>query len=1049
MSILAMMSRAFAILAVGLIEGWSAAVAQTPYDTAMFRALQWRNVIPNRGGRATAGVGVPGNPRIYYMGAAGGGVWKTEDAGGRWHNISDGYIKPGSIGDIAVFDANPSIVYVGTGEGPVRGQMSSYGDGMYKSTDAGRTWTHVGLEKTRQISRVVVHPTDANIVYVAAQGSRWAPSEDRGIYRTTDGGATWKRVLFVSPSAGGSELVMDPTNPRVLYTTIWDFRRTPWAIRSGGPGSGIWKTTDGGDTWTQLKSGLPSLMGRIGLAIAPTQPNRLYGLLEADTGGFFRSDDAGASWKRVSSNRALLPRPWYFLSISVDPKNADMIYAPGFSLLRSSDGGVTWATRPSTHSDNHRLWINPTNGDNLILTNDGGAAVSFDGGDTWSTTANQATAQFYAVQTDDLFPYNLYAGQQDAGSVMMSSREAGGGEGWPQNWRSVGGGETAHFAYNPAKPDVVFATGFLGELHRHDQLSGFERSVTSFPGGQHLGSASIDLPYRYNWSAPLAWSPSDPRVMYHGANVVFRSTDGVQWTPISPDLTRNDKAHQVRSGLWWHDGSGGEIYNTITTIVESPRERGTIWVGTDDGLVQITRDNGATWKNVTPQSWGEGLVYNIDVGPHANGIAYVAFSRQKWDDDTPHLFVTRDYGATWTDLATGLPRDEPARVVREDPARKDLLFAGTEFGLWISFDGGKHWQSFQRGVPFVTISDLQLRHDDLVLATEGRGFWILDDMTPLRQLEPKVAAAPLFVFKPRPAVRVAGTPRGGGLAGTANIRYSLGRTLQPSDSLQLDILNASGAVVRHVATPGGISAMAGGGGGRGGRGGGRGGRGGDAAQLSTTRGLNQFAWDFRGREVSTDNLFAMRAGSYTIRMRLGATKVSQPLTVLADPRAGGSVAAEREHGSMSEALAGIIAHVNRLLAELRDARSQARLLAERARAAPVSERDAAMQSFIMSVDSLESVMVFPGPPGEPGPLDILHNTPTLGTDLSGLLSTIEGTSGPVTSGEREQLARLRARATGFISGAERVLTTGVAQVNALATASGLTPAIARHPAPVP
>ena len=1058
MTILTLTRRRFAIAAIGVACA-RGVIAQAPYDTAMFRGLQWRNVVPNRGGRATTGVGVPGNPRVYYMGAAGGGVWKTEDAGGRWRNISDGYIKPGSIGDIAVFDANPSIVYVGTGEAPVRGQMSSYGDGMYKSTDAGRTWTHIGLEKTRQISRVVIHPTDANIVYVAAQGSRWASSEDRGIYRTTDGGATWKRILFVSSGAAGSELAMDPTNPRVLYTTFWDFQRTPWAIRSGGPGSGIWKTTDGGDTWTPLKTGLPAMMGRIGLAIAPAQPSRLYALVEADTGGFFRSDDGGASWKRVSSNRMLLSRPWYFMSISVDPKNSDMIYAPGFSFLRSSDGGVTWTTRPSTHSDNHRLWINPTNGDNMILTNDGGAAVSFDGGDTWSTTANQPTAQFYAVQTDDLFPYNLYAGQQDAGSVMMSSREAGGGEGFPQNWRPMGGGETARFAYNPAKPDVVFATGFLGELHRHDQSTGFERSVTSFPGGQHLGSASIDLPYRYNWSAPLASSPFDPRVMYHGANVVFRSTDGDRWTPISPDLTRNDKAHQVRSGVWWHDGSGGEIYNSITTIVESPRERGTIWVGTDDGLVQVTRDNGMTWKNVTPPPWGEGLVYNIDVGPHANGTAYVAFSRQKWDDYAPHFFVTRDYGKTWTDLATTLPRDEPARVVREDPVRKDLLFAGTEFGLWISFDGGRQWESFQRGVPFVTVSDLQVHHDDIVVATEGRGFWILDDMTPLRQLEANSASAPLFVFKPRPAVRVSGTPRGGGLAATASIRYALGATLQTSDTLQLDILNAAGTVVRRVVTAGGASnAGVAAGGGRGGRGGGgggagggggRGGRGGDAAQLATTRGLNQFAWDFRGRETASGNQFAMRAGSYTVRMKLGATTATRPLTVLPDPRAGGSLAAEREHGAMSASLAGMIADVNRHLAELRDVRTQAQSLAERGKSAPVAERDAAIQSFIASVDSLESVMVFRGPAGVPGPLDILSNTPTLGTDLSGLLSTIEGTSGPVTSGERDQLARLRARAARFTSGAERVLTTGVSRVNALVGASGLTPPIARRPAPAP
>lgn len=1009
------------------VSGWLLAAGSAgaqSYDTSMFRALQWRNVAPNRGGRVTAGVGVPGNPHVYYMGAAGGGVSKTDDGGGRWRNISDGFIKTGSVGDIAVFDGDPSIVYVGMGEAPVRGQMSSYGDGIYKSTDTGATWTHLGLEKTRQISRVIIHPTNPNIVFVAAQGTRWAPSEDRGVYRTTNGGATWKRVLFISPKAGAGEIVMDPSNPSVLYASLWDFQRTPWAIRSGGPNSGIWKTTDAGDTWTQLKSGLPPLMGRIGLAVAPSMPNRVYAAIEADSGGMYRTDDGGATWRRVSGSRGVLARPWYFMGVTVDPKNADVLYAPGFSLLRSTDGGVTYTTRPSTHSDNHRLWISPSNGQNMLLLNDGGAAVTFDGGDTWSTTTNQPTAQIYAVQADDLFPYNLYGGQQDGGSIMMPSREVGGGEGGRPNWRPMGGGETARMAFNPRKPDVVYATGFLGELHKHEQTTGFERSVTEYPGGQHLGSASIDMPYRFNWSAPLTWSPFDPTVLYHGANVLFRSTDGDHWTPISPDVTRNDKSRQGRSGLWWHDGSGGEIYNTIYSVVESPRERGVIWVGTDDGLVQLTRDNGKTWTNVTPPSWGEGLVYTIDVGRHANGTAYVAFSRIKWDDYTPHLFVTRDYGKTWTDVATSLPQGHPARVFREDPVRKDLLFAGTEYGLWISFDAGRDWQSFQHGVPPVPIADLQIHHDDLILATEGRGYWILDDMTPLRQLSATVAAAPLFLFTPHTAIRVSANPRSGGLASSATIRYSLGASLEPSDTLQLDIVNAAGAVVRHVAMPGG-------------------GRGSGNAQLVTTRGLNSFAWNFKGHDKPAGAEYAMRAGTYIIRMKLRGTTASQPLTVLPDPRAGSTPAAEREHASMSVIVATAMADVSGLLTEIRDVRTQARTLATRALTAPSPDRDAAIQSLIASLDSLESVVYSPGMSPDVGSLDILHHAPKLSTDLSGLLSTLEGTSGQVTSGEREQLARLRLRAARFSAGAERVLTTDLAHVNALVSASGLSSPLSR------
>ncbi|HEY2162973.1 MAG TPA: hypothetical protein VGH04_03235, partial [Gemmatimonadaceae bacterium] len=713
---------------------------------------------------------------------------------------------------------------------------------------------------------------------------------------------------------------------------------------------------------------------------------------------------------------------------------------------RSTDGGATFATRPSTHSDNHRLWVNPANGLNMILTNDGGAAVSFDGGDTWSTVANQPTAQFYAVQTDDVYPYNLYGGQQDAGSVMMSSRDAT--SDGSQNWTTIGGGETAHFAFNPAQPDVVYATGFLGELHRHDQRTGFERGVTEYPGGQHLGSASIDMPYRFNWSAPLAWSPFDSKVMYHGANVLFRSTDGDHWTPISPDLTRNDKAHEGRSGPFWHDGSGGEIYNTISTITPSPRERGTIWVGTDDGLVQVTRDDGKTWTNVTAPSWGEGLVYNIDVGTHANGTAYVAFSRIKWDDYTPHFFATRDYGKTWTDLAASLPQTDPARVIREDPGRKDLLFAGTEYGFWISFDGGKGWQSFRHGVPSVPIADLQIHHDDLILATEGRGFWILDDITPLRYFNAMVADAALFLFNPHKAVRVSGTPRGGGLAGTATIRYSLGAPMEASDTLQLDILNAKGVVIRHLASAGSANELAAGGlatRGEGGGGRGRAARG-DNPALATGRGINQFAWDFKGRETASVNNFAMRPGTFTVRMKLGATTVSQPLVVVPDPRAGSTPAAELEHGTMTATLANTIADVNRRLAGLREVRTQARDLATRARSARASsERDQAIQTLIDDVDSLEaSVVNSGGGMGQPGALDILSIAPKLNTDLNGLLSTIEGTSGPVTSGEREQLARLRARASQFITLAEHALTSEVGRVNALSSASGVIPGIVRR-----
>jgi photosystem II stability/assembly factor-like uncharacterized protein len=979
------------------------------YDSTFFHGLKWRNVTPNRGGRVTSGVGVPNNPRIYYMGASGGGVWKTEDAGTTWKNVSDGFFKTGSVGDIAVFNGDPSIVYVGMGEGPVRSMMSSYGDGMYKSTDAGKTWKHLGLERTRQISRVIVHPTNANIVYVAAQGTRWGPSEDRGIYRSTDGGATWSRVLFVSPTTGATELEMDPTNPAVIYATTWDMVRMPWALRSGGPGSGVWKTVDGGDHWTRLTKGLPSVMGRIGLGIAPATPTRVYALVEADSGGMYRTDDSGDSWRRVSTNRGLQARPWYFMTVTVDPKNSDVVYAPGFMFLKSTDGGATFATRPSPHSDNHRLWINPTNPRTMLLAHDGGATVSLDGGDTWSPTENQATAQFYAVQMDSLFPYNLYAGQQDASSLVMPSRDLNGEttNGMCRCWRQVGGGESARFAFNPMNPDVIYATGFLGEMHRLDQKTGLQRSVTEFPGGQHLGTSGAEMAYRFNWSAPLAWSPFDHRVIYHGANVLFRSTDGDHWIPMSPDLTRNDKSHQGRSGPFWHDGSGGEIYNTIYAIVESPRERGTIWVGTDDGLVQLTRDSGKTWKNVTPASWGEGMIETIDVGHSANGTAYVAFSRHKFDDVTPHFFVTHDYGATWKDLATSLPlHDQFARVIREDPVQPNLLFAATEYALWTSFNGGQSWESFQHGVPITPISDIQVYQNDLVVATEGRGFWIMDDISPLRELTPTVAGAPLYLFKVSPAIRLSAGARSGGAAGGAAIRFAAGGS-GLTDSLALDILDSAGTVVRNTT-------------------------------VSVARGINEYRWDLRGREAPDIALHPMPSGHYSVRAKLAKTILSQPLSLVPDPRAGGTAADEREHGAMVRALSRAATDIGRTLIDLRDIRTQARA---------VTPRDSALDSMISRIDSLEALVVNKGSTREMGggPLDIMDMSPRLQTDVNGLLGAVNGTSAPVTSGEREQFARLQQRSAAFLARSNSLLTTELQRVNARLQSRGATPLIIHQP----
>ncbi|MEO8448508.1 MAG: glycosyl hydrolase, partial [Gemmatimonadota bacterium] len=709
---------------------------QTPagLDLAGLKALQWRNIGPFRGGRATTATGVPSQPLTYYMGATGGGIWRTDDAGHSWRPIADGQINMGSVGAIAVAPDDPNVVYAGLGEAPVRGVSSSWGDGMYRSTDAGRTWAHIGLVNSRQISRVIVHPRNSDVVYVAAQGSRWGPSGERGIYRSLDGGKSWKLTLSADSLTGPSDLAMDPTNPRILYAALWDHQRLPWLVRSGGPGGGIWKSTDGGDTWKQLTGGLPKIMGKIGVAVSPANPDRVWAIVEADSGGLFKSDDGGASWQLVNGDRVLRARAWYYTRVTADPMNPDVVYVINAPLMKSIDAGRTFTPLPDPHGDNHDLWINPSNPQNMIKADDGGAVVSFTGGRTWSSQGNQPTAQFYRVITDDRFPYWLYAGQQDNSTVAIPSAVAGPGIS-PNDWHQVGGCESAHVAFDPADPHYVYAGCYHGIINEHDQTTDFERNVMAYP---FLGLAepSDQLKYRFNWSAPIFVSPFDPKTIYHAGNVLLKTTDrGNSWTEISPDLTRNDKSRQGAGGTpITNEGAGGEVYGTIYYGVESPHEAGTIWIGTDDGLVQLTRDGGTSWKNVTPKGLSESLINMVEVSPFDQATAYIAVSRHKWNDNAPLIYKTSDYGQSWTKLVSGIADGDMVRVVREDPNRRGLMYAGTETGLYASTDGGLKWRRFQLNLPHVPVTDLRVKRKDLVISTEGRAFWILDDASPLYEI---------------------------------------------------------------------------------------------------------------------------------------------------------------------------------------------------------------------------------------------------------------------------------------------------------------------------
>ena len=725
-----------------------------------FAGLEFRSIGPFRGGRVTAVAGVRGQALVHYFGATGGGVWKTVDGGSNWTAVSDKDFKTGSIGAIAVAESDPNVIYVGTGESAIRGNVSN-GDGVYKSTDGGKTWKNVGLADSSQISRVRVDPRNPDLVYVAAQGHVWGPNSERGVFRSKDGGKSWEKVLFVSDRTGASDLCMDPTNPRILYAGFWQVHRKPWELVSGGPEGGIYRSTDGGDTWKKLAGGLPEgVVGNIGIAVSGARPERVWAIVEAEKGGVFRTDDGGEKWTRVNSENKLRQRAWYYTRIYADPKNADEVYVLNTGFYRSTDGGKSYASIRVPHGDNHDLWIDPDDPARMIESNDGGANVSYNGGRTWSSILNQPTGQFYRVTTDDRFPYWVYGAQQDNSTIAIASR---GREGTidVNDWYDVGGGESGWIAPLPGNAEVVYAGSYGGHIDRTDHRTGESRQIVAWPE-LAIGQAPKGLKYRFQWNAPILISPHDPKTLYHAAQVLLVSRDeGQSWKEISPDLTRNDRSKQGKSGgPITKDDTGIEVYDTIFTVAESRLEPGVIWVGTDDGLVQLTRDGGKNWANVTPKGIPEWIRINsLELSPHDRATCYVAATMYQFDDARPYLYKTSDYGKTWTRIVRGIPENAFTRVIREDPSRRGLLYAGTERGIYVSFDDGASWQSLQQNLPAVPITDLTVKEKDLVVATQGRAFWILDDLTPLHEYRDSLREERVHLFSPRPTVRFAG---GGG-----------------------------------------------------------------------------------------------------------------------------------------------------------------------------------------------------------------------------------------------------------------------------------------------
>jgi len=886
-----------------------------PFDTNALSAIRWREIGPYRGGRSVAAAGTVARPREYWMGTVGGGVFKTTDGGLNWTPMSDKYFG-GTIGAIGIAPSNPDVVYVGGGEFPIRGNVS-HGDGMWKTTDGGKTWTNIGLNDTRQIAKVRVHPTNPDLVYVAAQGHVWGPNAERGIFKSVNGGKSWTKVLFRDDSTGAADLAMDPTNPNILYAGLWQAHRKPWMLVSGGKGSGMFKSVDGGDTWTEItrNAGLPAgLWGNIGISVSGANPRRVYAIIEANEGGVFRSDDAGATWTRVNEERKLRQRAWYYTKIYADPKNADVVYASNVQFQVSRDGGKTWSNISTPHGDSHDLWIAPDDPMRMIEANDGGANVTTDGTRSW-TEQDFATAQFYHVSTTNHFPYKVCGAQQDNSTLCGPSRSPGGIV--RSNWIDAGGGESGYITALPNKPDIVFAGSYGGLLTRKDMVTGLSRNVNPWPLNP-MGHSAIDAKYRMQWTFPIVVSPHDPNTLYVGSSVLFKTTDeGESYTAISPDLSRNDpRTLGPSGGPITLDQTSVEYFGTVFAVAESPLVKGVIWAGTDDGLVQITRNGGRTWTNITPpllkeHEWAR--ISSIEASRFNAGTAYVAANRFQMDDQEPYLFRTTDYGVTWTRIdgsgrADGIPASEFTRVLREDEVRRGLLYAGTERGVYASMDDGATWFSLRRNLPIVPVHDLAVKEGDLIAATHGRSFYIIDDLSVLRQLTPAALAKRAHLFTPRTTYRV--TWAGGfgeGGAGNAPIgenpptgvivnfwlqeaakrvtlefRDSTGRTIRTfgSDTTISATATATGAPMQQAAFARG---------------------GAPDPMVPNKTGLNTFAWNLRESDATRfDGMIFWGAGTlgplvlpgnYTVRLLVdGALVQESKFLVRKDPRSSATPA---------------------------------------------------------------------------------------------------------------------------------------------------------------
>ncbi len=1106
---------AAALCAASLIAAGSAPLAAQelqPNETVhpdLLTTMEYRMVGPHRGGRSTAVSGFADDPLHYVMGTTGGGVWITEDAGESWENVTDDVLPVGSIGAVEVAPGDPNVIYVGTGSAGIRGNVS-IGKGAWRSTDRGRSWHAIGLEQTGMIAKIQVDPRDADVAFAAALGNPFAKNPERGVYRTRDGGATWEQVLFVADSVGAVDLVMNPKNPRELYAGMWRAERKPWTLIDASYDGGVWKTSDGGDSWTRLTSpevdnGLPStaLMGRIGLTISPADPDRVWALINAPDphGGIWRSDDAGGRWTKVTRDRRFRQRHWYYSHLEADPLDRNTVYVLNTGVYRSIDGGEDWQGVSVPHGDVHDLWIHPDDSEAMVVANDGGAQVSLTAGRSWSTMHNQPTAEFYRLEVDNQFAYRLYAGQQDNSTISVSSRVAG-DLAPEQDWQSVGGAESGHVSVHP-HPDsahIVWAGNYIGQVDRSNLRTGESRNMILYPQ-MGDGVAPRDARYRFQWNAPILVSRHDPQVVYHTSQHVHRTTNnGMSWETISPDLTTDNEAQQgLPGGPLQVDHTGVEVYNTVFVLSESPHDAAELWAGTDDGRVHVTRDGGANWVEGTPAEMpSEGTVNSIDLSPSSPGRAVMAVYRYRDGDFRPYVFLTNDFGASWellTDGTNGIPDDHPVRVVREDPDRQGLLYAGTEFGMFVSFDEGANWQSFQQNLPRTPITDLRVHRDDLVVATQGRSFWILDDVTPLHDLADELRTESLHLFQPRDATLARFGARGARAPQNAPngivVNYWVGA--EPGADVEIEVVDPTGRVIREfegsvsgdvaqdadesegssaqaddVEVEGSASSEQDADSGDD--------EGGDTSaggaeahddepedanleeeDLDVAQGMNRFIWDLRypGPDLISSARFSLAytggawapPGRYTIRVEVGDDEQEVAVDLATDPRIPTVSAADLQaQFELTMQVRDHLTEVHDAIREIRSIREQTKAFVDRTSEGEYDE--ALVDDLRERADSLDTELTeieeaLIQTKSESGQ-DPINFPPMLDDQLAYLYSHVTGSYGHPTEGAYERFDDLQGETAPLLERFEAAVSGAVAEFNEALAAAGVGAVVTRR-----